>query len=226
MARRYDIEGAYFGDFKRMTEDELQAMSRAGLSTMQKVTATAKNELRQQMQAAGLAKIAKTWRSEVFGKAGTLRPAGFVWSKVPHIVAGFDKGAVIRARRGKYLAIPTEATPTRIGRQATTPQNWPSSMGKLRPVAANGKLFLVAEEVRVGKTGRLRAAKRTKRGRIGKGAVSVVVFHLVPFAKLKKRLNPQAVLDKGERSIPGILIQEIDREARRLEASKARRKAA
>lgn len=85
------------------------------LGAVSNTTAAAQADLRGQARAAGFRDggraVANTWRKEVYPKPGvgprSWRPGALVWSKVPLIVEAFDRGAVITAKRGKFLAIPT-----------------------------------------------------------------------------------------------------------------------
>jgi hypothetical protein len=63
-------------------------------------------ELRQQVDAAGLGRgVARAWRLRLYrNRDGN---AALVYSKTPNIVHAFEFGVTIRARSGRYLAIPT-----------------------------------------------------------------------------------------------------------------------
>lgn len=109
------IRAAVTGNLKKAMDQELQRVSaslkRAVAATGQQVQA----ELRAQARGAGFKdggrSVANAWRLQVFPKAGvgprTLRPAAWVFSKMPDVVEAFDKGATVRAKGGKYLAFPT-----------------------------------------------------------------------------------------------------------------------
>ncbi|MCC4234485.1 DUF6441 family protein [Sphingobium soli] len=107
------IEGDIARDITDIMNDEVDAL---------------KLELREQVTSAGLgARIAKTWRSNVYPKAGrSLNPAGYIWSAAPEIISSYIDGATIRpVNGGKWLWIPTKAVPRR--RRST---NYASSLGK------------------------------------------------------------------------------------------------
>tara|TARA_B100000378_G_scaffold229456_1_gene194090 strand:- start:1832 stop:2515 length:684 start_codon:yes stop_codon:yes gene_type:complete len=107
------IEGDIARDITDIMNDEVDAL---------------KLELRQQVTSAGLgARMAKTWRSNVYPKAGqSLNPAGYIWSAAPEIISSYIDGATIRpANGGKWLWIPTKAVPRR--RRAS---NYASSLGR------------------------------------------------------------------------------------------------
>ena len=55
--------------------------------------------------------------------------AGYVWSKAPGLIRIYEQGAIIRSRRGLYLAIPTPAAPpTRASSRLRHIQSPPSKI--------------------------------------------------------------------------------------------------
>jgi Family of unknown function (DUF6441) len=70
-----------------------------------------KTELRRQVTSAGLGqRLANSWRDRHYPNR-KLDAAALVYTKAPQIIRAFDEGAVIRSRRGRFLAIPTENAP-------------------------------------------------------------------------------------------------------------------
>jgi Family of unknown function (DUF6441) len=68
-------------------------------------------ELRRQVGSAGLGqRLANSWRDKHYPNH-KLDPASLVYTKAPQMIRAFDEGAVIRSRRGRFLAIPTENAP-------------------------------------------------------------------------------------------------------------------
>lgn len=97
---------------KQQMEEELRAGQDAARAAVEKVTTDALDTLRAQTRAGfpkSGARMARTWRMQIFPRAGvrTLRPTGLVSSRAPTIADAFDRGALIRAKSGKFLAIPT-----------------------------------------------------------------------------------------------------------------------
>ncbi len=171
---------------------------------MRRATDGLKAELRGQVTGAGLGeRLARTWRSEIYPRAGTsLTAAGLVWSKAPKLVRAFAYGALIRSRNGLFLAIPTEAA-GRLGdgRKRITPGGWERRTGlRLRFVYRRGApSLLVADNARL--TSRGRAARNE--GRRGDasftrlaGRTTVPIFMLVPQVTLKKRLDVEGAARK------------------------------
>lgn len=76
-----------------------------------------KQDLRAMTGAALGDRLAKTWRLKLYGQNGSESPAAFVWTKAPRIIAGNMRGGTIVAVHGaRYLAIPTDRVPRRMGR--------------------------------------------------------------------------------------------------------------
>ncbi len=109
------IKATVTGNLQQAMDQELRrvstALRRAVATTGQQVQA----ELRAQARGAGFSDGGRTmagaWRLKIYPPPGvgprTLRPAALVWSKMPAVVQAFDKGAVITAKHGRYLAWPT-----------------------------------------------------------------------------------------------------------------------
>lgn len=144
--------------------------------------------------------------------AGWIRPRG---AKIGAVLGAFVEGATIRAASGLCLAIPTGAVPRISGRKMTPDEVRKRFGRKLDMVRAKAGAsgawgFLVLREVyRSGKAGRLRnATKRTKAER----REDVVMFVLVPMAKLPRRLDPEGVAEKWAAQVPNL----VERAASRL----------
>jgi len=67
-----------------------------------------KTDLRRQVASAGLGQQrANNWRDKHYPNQ-KLDAASLVYTKAPQIIRAFDEGAVVRSKRGRLLAIPTE----------------------------------------------------------------------------------------------------------------------
>ena len=107
-----------------------------------------KTELRRQVASAGLGqRLANSWRDKHYPNQ-KLDAASLVYTKAPQIIRAFDEGAVIRSRRGRFLAIPTENAPRKgtDGRRIS-PSTFPEHrFGPLRFVPrSNGPSLLVVD---------------------------------------------------------------------------------
>lgn len=192
---------------KALMQDHLQAGERAVTRAMQIAQSDLKQAWRGQIVNAGLGRrLSLTIRGANYPRyVQSLSAAAMVWSKAPHIVSAHNEGALIRARDGFWLAIPTEAAGRGRFNRRLTPGQWEERWNaKLRFVATRtGKFMLVADDARLNSKGQARrkGGKRRKSDGILTGAQTVVVFILLPQLKLKKRLD----LDKEVRRVEGLL---------------------
>jgi hypothetical protein len=175
-----------------------------------------KTELRRQLTSAGLGqRLANSWRDRHYPNEG-LDAASLVYTKAPQIVRAFDEGAVIRSRRGRFLAIPTENAPRKgtDGRRIS-PGTFPEhSFGPLRFVPRpSGPSLLVVDGLRASfsrKSGELRGFRRAtdRAQRSGQGLTTVVMFLLVPQVKLRKRLDVARAAERWSRQLPALIEQQ------------------
>ena len=90
---------------------ELRGIERAVTSGTRDAGRGLRTELRRQVTSAGLGqRLANSWRDKHYPNQ-KLDAASLVYTKAPQIIRAFDEGAVIRSRRGRFLAIPTENAP-------------------------------------------------------------------------------------------------------------------
>ncbi len=224
------------GDLRRILAEEVRAGEQAVTRAVRVEADQLKQELRIQVVSAfaGNARgIANAWRSQVFPRGGaSLRAAGIVWTKLPNVIDAFERGALIRARGGKFLAIPTgfNAARGRRGRRSkgmrvTPAQMVASSEAFLRPFR-NGRGFVWCLPVR-GASGTGRRSRRTQlwvnvgqtqigtRNRKGREAWAqgmleqgmVPMFLLLPQVKLPKRLDVKDAADRALHRLPGRVVR-------------------
>lgn len=178
-----------------------------------------KEELREQVRSAGLGeRMAKTWRSEVYPRSGTsLNPAAWVKSRAPKIVSFFEEGKPVRARNGRFLAIPTDDTPRKRGGRPMSVDEVQARYGKrlqLIPSSARfatpsmrrpGVAYLVLKDLVIRKSSqkwRNRSAREMARGR---QSSTVIMFILVPIVKGQKRLDLRAAAETWAARVPGLI---------------------
>lgn len=103
------LKAALVGDLQQVVTRELRVAERAIGATLRQASEGLKTELRQQVVGAGLCRgLANAWRARRFPANGeSLGAAALIWSRAPQLVQVFEQGATIRARLGRYLAIPT-----------------------------------------------------------------------------------------------------------------------
>jgi hypothetical protein len=176
-----------------------------------------KTELRRQVGSAGLGqRLANSWRDKHYPNR-KLDAASLVYTKAPQIIRAFDEGAVIRSRRGRFLAIPTENAPRKgtDGRRIS-PSTFPEHrFGPPRFVPRQtGPSLLVVDGLRASfsrQTGQLRGFRRANdRARArGDGLTTVVMFLLVPQVKLRKRLDVARAAERWSAQLPALIEQQL-----------------
>ncbi|HZA66207.1 MAG TPA: DUF6441 family protein [Geminicoccaceae bacterium] len=204
-----------------MVARSLQADMQAELRDIERAVATGardagrglRTELRRQVASA---RLANSWRDKHYPNQ-KLDAASLVYTKAPQIVRAFDEGALIRSRRGRFLAIPTENAPRRgtDGRRIS-PSTFPEHrFGPLRFVPRqSGPSLLVVDGLRASfsrQTGQLRGFRRaTERTRQrGDGLTTVVMFLLVPQVKLSKRLYVARAAERWSAQLPALIEQRL-----------------
>jgi Family of unknown function (DUF6441) len=124
---------------------------------------------------------------------------------------------VIRSKRGRFLAIPTDNAPRKgtDGRRIS-PITFPEHrFGPFRFVPReSGPSLLVVDGLRASfsrKSGELRGFRRaTDRAlRSGQGLTTVVMFLLVPQVKLSKRLNLARAAERWSAQLPALIEQQL-----------------
>jgi len=185
-------------DMLAMTNGTILLIERAHQRAIGSATEAIKKGWRGQVRAAGLgAKLPNTIRSRVY-PAGqpSMDAAGLVYARSrgpAKIIGSFERGVTIRSRDGFWLAIPTpEAGRGRFGRKFT-PLTWERHTGlRLRFVYRPGQSsLLVTDGARVNARGQARrkGGRRRKTDGILSGEQTVVIFVLVPQARISKRLD-------------------------------------
>jgi hypothetical protein len=196
---------------------ELRALERAAATGTRNAGRGLRTELRRQVTSARLGqRLANSWRDRPFPNR-RLDAASLVYTKAPQIIRAFDEGAVIRSRRGRFLAIPTENAPRKgtDGRRIS-PSTFPEHRyGPLRVVPrSSGPSLLVVDGLRASfgrKSGELRGFRRaTDRARArGDGLTTVVMFLLVPQVKLPKRLDVARAAEHWSSQLPALIEQQL-----------------
>jgi hypothetical protein len=196
---------------------ELRNIERAVTTGTRDAGRGLKTELRRQVGSAGLGqRLANSWRDRHYPNQ-RLDAASLVYTKAPQIIRAFDEGAVIRSRRGRFLAIPTENAPRKgTDGKRISPSTFPEHrFGPLRFVPRqSGPSLLVVDGLRASfsrKTGELRGFRRaTDRARArGDGLTTVVMFLLVRQVKLPKRLEVARAVERWSGQLPALIEQQL-----------------
>lgn len=199
------LKADIIGSLARIMAEETRAGERAVSAAMRDAGAGLKSAWRGQITGAGLgARLARTVRAQDYPQGRqSLNAAALVWSKAPVIVSAHEQGALIRAKRGLFLAIPTEAAGKGRGGGRITPADWERRTG-LRLIFVprrTGPSLLIAE-------GRLNTKGRAvaSRSKAGRGLTSVPVFLLVPQVRLRKRLDLARDAERAVSGLPGRIV--------------------
>jgi hypothetical protein len=196
---------------------ELRDIERAVTTGTRDAGRGLRTELRRQVTSAGLGqRLANSWHDRHYPNQ-RLDAASLVYTKAPQIIRAFDEGAVIRSRRGRWLAIPTENAPKKgTDGKRISPRTFPEHrFGPLRFVPrSSGPSLLMADGLRASfsrQTGELRGFRRaTERARrSGQGQTTVVMFLLVPQVKLGKRLDVARAAEHWSAQLPALIEQQL-----------------
>ena len=196
---------------------ELRDIERAVVAGTKSAGRGLKTELRRQVGSAGLGqRLANSWRDRHYPNQ-KLDAASLVYTKAPQIIRAFDEGAVVRSKRGRFLAIPTENAPKKgTDGKRISPTTFPEHrFGPLRFVPRqSGPSLLVVDGLRASfsrKTEQLRGFRRaTERARrSGQGLTTVVMFLLVPQVKLSKRLDVVRAAEHWSSQLPALIEQQL-----------------
>lgn len=200
------IAAALTGNLEEHMAREAEGGKRAVTVGVTETTDWLKRGLRDQvMSTMGSTKVASAWRGQADPKLprSSFGAAGRVWSNAPHIIDAFSAARVVRSPNGFFLAIPSPDCPRLNNRRRVTPSNFPEDRyGPLRFVYRRGQAsLLVVDAVRrtsAGKVGRrLKDGGRTASGGFRKGWSTVVMFFLVPFTRLPKMWDPEALYERA-----------------------------
>jgi hypothetical protein len=196
---------------------ELRDIERAVTGGTREAGRGLKTELRRQVGSAGLGqRLANSWRDQHYPNQ-RLDAASLVYTKAPQIIRAFDEGAVIRSKRGRFLAIPTENAPRKgTDGKRISPSTFPEHrFGPLRFVPRqSGPSLLVVDGLRASfsrQTGELRGFRRAtdRARRTRQGLTTVVMFLLVPQVKLPKRLDVARAAERWSAQLPALIERQL-----------------
>lgn len=227
------VIGDIVGDLKKFD----RKLEKAVTEGLKSAGDSLKKDLRAQTKAAGLGqRLANTWRgppNEYVYPSGrySKNAAVNVVSHAPHIIAAYDQGGIIQAKRGRYLAVPLPQAQRLIGIEKTkyriTPRLLEEWLGiKLIMIERPGRHpLLVARGVRLSGGGRigdrrggggkikklstLKATKNMGERSSLRGMVDVPMFVLIRQVSLRKRLDVEALARRWGESVPAIIDQRM-----------------
>lgn len=222
------------GDLREHLRADRQAGARAVRAALGEGARGIVLDLRRQVLGAGLSRrLANTIRDRVYPARPSLAAAGLVFNRAPHILEPLAQGATIRARRGRYLAIPTgynREGGRGGGRVRMTPRQMASQPGRTFVLPTRDGVGLVwclrvARGTRLtGTRGReaayaggelLVGGRSVRRTREILEAGHVPMFVLLPAVTLGRRLDPGRTIEDWGRRVPQLLLHLWTREAAR-----------
>jgi hypothetical protein len=198
----------------RLLAEDNRRLAKVHTAAMRRVSDGLKEELRTQVEAAGLGtRLANTWRNDTFpSKGASLEPTAYVWSKAPKIIGAFALGATILPLAGRrYLAIPTRNVPLKARGRRMTPLEVEVFFNQdlvIRHGRAGRRLAFV--NVVGARNGR--GFRPATRGRVAQGreVKLVLMFVLTPLARLRKRLDPDGAAQRWADAYDGLVQAEFD----------------
>lgn len=213
----------------RASSDALiDAMAAAGTGAVTEVVEGFRDEMRDQVAAAGLGpRLANTWRGKVYPEGRTsANAAGIVYvnpgrgrqGSAPRIMDFFSSAEIVTPLAGRFLAIPTEHVPKeRSGRSMSVAEVEarfgrdlvfisPGDKGFRTPsIRRNGVAFLVLKGLTMSRSGRYRNMSQRERTRGRRQSADVIMFILVPAVRGKDVLSPDQVYRRWLSRFPGLL---------------------
>ena len=212
------------GDLQKYMRDNAHAIRLANREAVTDATHSIRDDLRADMRRAGLGKLEKTWRAEIFPANGLAdNPAGYIYSRAEYLVESFSSGRPIKARNGQYLAVPIPGSPAERLRDPRGPATKVDAARErfgdlvfIPGVRGGRPPMIAAENVGFTRTGNLTRRSRTKTGRHRAGAATVPLFFLVPEVRLGRRLNTARIAQRGERRFEARLDHALNRRLRRV----------
>lgn len=224
----FQFEAALEGRLDEARRQVIDDFENALMAGMEEIRDRGLRRLRSSLKQAGLGKIEKSWRGEVYPKRGkkSLEPAVHFYTNAPMIIQA-NQGEVIRSKNAQYLAVPV---PNGFAKNFPVRQvmRWGGRVryaqekfgDKLFTIPAKGTrpAILAVKDVRVDPKSRRLATRRARRkySRVGRGQIVagenvIFLFWLVPQVTMPKRLDTKRDFEIIEqmfhREFPGIVAR-------------------
>ena len=235
------IRATITGNLQKALDNEVVRVAGALKRGVARAGQDTQSDLRAQARGAGFKDggraMANSWRLKVFPTPGvgprSFRPAAHVTSRMEDVVDIFNRGAVVTAKRRKYLAIPTPIN--RTSSKRTNKGKYPVRVTPLEMFRSGGfvrrtkdpnlSLWCLPLSSKTSKRGRVRLfagryaqvltgnKKGQQANRIAYAAqrTFVPMFFLMRQVTLRKRINVEAV----RRLAPGRFARAAERELKR-----------
>ncbi|KQZ31723.1 DUF6441 family protein [Caulobacter sp. Root1472] len=200
-------------DFAPATTELEDDLADIATAAMVEGTALLKNDLREDVVAAGLGRrLALTWRSKVYPEGGrnSLDPAGWVWTKSPKLIEVYENGAMIRPTGGRrYLALPSKNVPLKGRGKRMTPLDVELAFNQDLIIRRGHKpgTWTAWINAVAGRSGKGFKAATKGRLRGGRQSQLVFMFTLTPWVQVRKRLTGAQIAERAADRMPGLLTK-------------------
>lgn len=220
-----------FDKFERETVSRLQA---AALNAAHIAASRARAKIQTEMRSAGLGRLGNAVGSgSDLQKRGSVRGVGKIWSasgwvhirskseRTVGAIKAYTAGADITPRKGRWLWIPTDDIPARVGRRSITPDNY-TKLGlatKIGPLVfvmtPSGRPLLVIKGASLSASGKSRSAKSLRKdGGLRKGQIAaetIVAFVGIRRTSRAARVDVPAIMREAQASLQGLIEQQLGR---------------
>lgn len=219
------------GTFEEILDDQTSELSKVLRAGMDRASDIVQADLRSRTRAARLGNgLEKAWRKQLYPRSPkkTLHPAALVYSNATFLHRVFIEGAIIQAKNGRYLAIPTkEAELMGFARTDVSRKGGPIAAGQLRRASQVSKAieelgehnirfiplsqgrFLIVYDPKSGNIREKRARPKVARPHRGTRkrprVKGIPLFFLIPQVRLRSRID----FDSVEQNADNVLATEI-----------------
>jgi hypothetical protein len=208
-----EIKAIVNADFAGWSAAEYLKLEKAVTKGVSAAGASLKAAWRAEVAAALGSRMGNTVKAKLFPEGQpSANAASLVYIKpgkpgrsgAPEIVGAHERGALIRARDGFWLAIPLPAAGKGKGGRRVTPWEWQARTGRQLRFISTGRRrgVLVADDARVNRKGRAVADRRLGKLQAARATTAVPIFALVPQVKLQKALNLMQLAETVGASLP------------------------
>jgi hypothetical protein len=223
---------AAFGTYYRNAEQRIEI---AALRATDRARRTALQNIRSEMQAAGLGRLGNALgsTSDFAEGRGVHRRAGggfsasgtiFIRSRSPRsrgAIEAYTEGANIRPVRSRWLWIATDQIPRVTARQRMTPElyrknGFERKIGPLVQIkSASGTPLLIVRDVGLSMAGKARSARSLKKSGLPRRgqyhAQAIIAFYGIPNTARAARIDPRAMFDALQAQLPSMWQREMER---------------
>lgn len=163
-------------------------------------------EMRRQSRTAGLGRVSNSWKVRFYGgdrrggAAGSGRArAAWAYTKASRIMKLAETGGTVRARQGRFLAIPTKNVPRRQGRRADVEK----TIGRIlsRNKSSKREQFKIVPP-RGSRPGLVIQATRRQ---------SKILFFLVRQTRHRKKIDFAGASRRAADRLPGEILERLPR---------------